>query len=79
MKIIILRTYKIMIKSFGNIMFLGLLSTPGQKLRKIMSRSSRVDSDGDFTSKTVTFKQTVLRDPNRIAHVLLLEAAQLLF
>ena len=46
-----------------------------------MSRNlcSRVDSDEDFTSKTVTFKQTVLRDPNRIAHVLLLEAAQLLF
>ena len=46
-----------------------------------MSRNlwTRVDSDGDFTSKTVTFKQTVLRDPNRIAHVLLLEAAQLLF
>ena len=37
--------------------------------------SKVVDSDGDFTSKTVTFKQTILvRDLNRIAHVLL-EAA----
>ena len=46
-----------------------------------MSRNlcSRVDFDGDITSKTVTFNQTVLRDPNRIAHVLLLEVAELLF
>ena len=59
-------------------MFLGLLSTPGQKLRKIMSRSSRVDSDGDFTSKTVTFKQTVLRDPNRTCVVVRSSAAPVL-